>query len=484
MTPFDLLVIGGGITGVGIARLAAHNGISSVLLERGDLASGASSASSHMLHGGLRYLEHGHFELVREALTERAVVTRMAPALAMPQRFMVPLYRGDRLAPWKLRAGLQLYDWLAGPASLARHSMVRPREALELEPDLVSEGLRGAGLYSDAVMDDARLAIAVARDAAAHGASLHTYTEVKGARPAEGDAFEVVAADRLAGGERSFRARAIIVAAGPWVDDVRGRLSRSLRPGAPEPEPLLRPSRGVHLIYPRLTRGHALLLTARADGRVFFVIPFGNRSLVGTTEVEVPSPPPPSAFRPSLEEIRYLRSELQRALPVLGGAPPLALASGVRPLLRGDSEVGSASREHRVIEEDGIVTVAGGKYTTFRVMVHDALRRIQRRLGREGQPIKDPVEPLPPPLAPGATLERIAEFAVDEEFARRVVDVIRRRTTLWLEIDRGRVAAPRIAAVMASKLGWSPERAHEEFQSYDTALWEEESLIQRAREDR
>jgi glycerol-3-phosphate dehydrogenase len=281
-----------------------------------------------------------------------------------------------------------------------------------------------------------------------------------------------------------FRARAIIIAAGPWADAVRGLLRRSLKPGSPEPEPLLRPSRGIHLVYPRLTHGHALLLTARSDGRVFFVIPFGERSLVGTTEVEVPSPPPPSAFRPDLDEIRYLRSELKRALPKLGGAPPFALAAGVRPLLRAEAEVGSATREHRVIEEDGIVTVAGGKYTTFRRMAADALRRIQRRLGREGRPICDPVEPLPRPLAPGATLERIAEFAVEEEHARRVVDVVRRRTTLWLETDRGRVAAPRIAAVMAQKLGWSAERAHDEFQSYDTTLWEEESLLERAREDR
>jgi glycerol-3-phosphate dehydrogenase len=483
VTPYDLVVIGGGITGLGVARLAARNGYSCALVERGDLASGTSSGSSHMLHGGLRYLEHGRFSLVRESLWERAVLMRMAPAVARPGRFLVPLYRGDRLSPWRLRAGLTLYDWFAGPTALAPRAMLRPREALALEPDLSPGGLRGGGLYSDAIMDDARLAIAVARDAAGRGAEIHPHTEMIAARPAEGTSFLLVAADRIAGGERVFTTRAIVNAAGPWADEVRALLLRSLRPGSPEPAPLLRPSRGVHLVYPELTRGHALLLIARSDGRVFFVVPFAGHSLVGTTEVEVSSPPPPGAWRPSLEEVRYLRAELRRALPAHAHTPPLAVTSGLRPLLRSEADVGSASREHRVIEDDGVITIAGGKYTTFRVMAREALESVQRRLGRQGRPLHDPIEPLPAPLPPGVSLERVAEFAVDEEFARRVQDVVRRRTTLWLEPDRGRVAATRIAAVMARKLGWSPERAREEFQSYDAALWEEESLLQRARED-
>jgi glycerol-3-phosphate dehydrogenase len=351
-----------------------------------------------------------------------------------------------------------------------------------MEPDLSHQGLRGAGLYSDAVMDDARLAIAVARDAAAHGAAIHPYTEVTGARPTENGCIEVLAVDRLEGGQSTFLGRAVVNAAGPWVDEVRSLLFRSLEPGALEPPPLLRPSRGTHLVFPRLTRGHGLLVFARADGRVFFVVPLGDHSLVGTTEVEVVSPPPPGAFRPSLEEIRYLRAELRRVLPRLAGIPPLALISGLRPLLSSDGEVGSASREHRVIEEGNVLTVAGGKYTTFRRMARDVLERIQRRSGHQGRTLQDPLEPLPMPVAAGSSLERVAEFAVEHEFARRVVDVIRRRTRLWLEPDRGRVAAPRIAAAMAHRLGWSAERARAEFQSYDAALWEEESLLQRARE--
>ena len=477
--PLDVAVIGGGITGLGIARLAARNGLKVAVLERGDLASGTSSASSHMLHGGLRYLEHGRFALVRESLAERLAVSRMAPSLTSPQRFLVPLYRGDRLHPWMLGLGLTAYDRLAGKRGLAPHATVRPPEALALEPDLARAGLRGAGLYSDVVMDDARLAVAVARDAAAHGAEIHTYTEVRAARPAGDGTIELLAIDRVDGVERSVTARLVVNAAGPWADDVRRTLARSLVPGSADPDPLLRPSRGVHLVYPALTRRHGLLAVARSDGRVFFVVPFGAHCLVGTTEAETASPPPPAAWRPKLEEVRYLREELARVLPGIARTPPLAVMSGLRPLLRSDSAVGEASREHRVFEERGIITVAGGKYTTFRVMARDTLECITKKLGVYGRPIADAQDPLPAPLAPGVDLDRLAEFAVEHEFARRVEDVVRRRSRLWLEPDRGRVAATRIAAVMGKRLGWSTERGRQEFQSYDAQLWEEDALIQR-----
>jgi glycerol-3-phosphate dehydrogenase len=477
---WDLVVIGGGINGLGIARLAARNGYSCAVLERGDLASGTSSASSHMLHGGIRYLEHGRFSLVRESLNERSAVSHMAPGLVRPQRFLVPLYRGDRVGPWKLRAGLQMYDWFAGPAALGAHVMARRAEALALEPNIAEDGLLGAGVYSDAVMDDARIAVAVARDAAGHGAAIHTYTEATAARPADGG-IDVHATDRLDGSRQVFRGRLVVNAAGPWLDSVRLMLSRSLEPGLPDPPTLLRPSRGVHLVYPRLTQGHALLLFARADGRVFFLVPFGDRSLVGTTEVEVASPPSPSAFKPSVEEIRYLRAELRRVLPGHAGVPPLAVFSGIRPLLGSDDEVGSASREHQVIETGNTLTVAGGKYTTFRVVARDVVARVQRRFGHQGRPLTDSSDPLPTSIAPEAPLERVATFAVEHEFARRVEDIVRRRTRLWLEPDRGRVAAARIAAAMAAPLGWSAERTRAEFQSYDAVVWDEESLLKRAR---
>jgi glycerol-3-phosphate dehydrogenase len=482
VTPLDLVVVGGGITGLGVARLAARNGLTVAVLERGDLASGASSASSHMLHGGLRYLEHGRLGLVRESLHERGEVSRLAPGLARPVRFILPLYRGDRRPPWMVSTGLLLYDLLAGPRALSRRASVRAREAIALEPELEPTGLLGAALYSDVVMDDARLAIAVARDAAAHGAAIHTWTEVIGARPS-GEHVEVMARDTFTGGERRLTARAVVNAAGPWVDEVRRRLVCSLTPGVPDPAPLMRPSRGVHLVFPPLTNGHGVLLTARADGRVFFIIPLQGQSLVGTTEVEVASPPGPEDLRPGLDEIRYLRAELARALPRPARLPVLAVTGGIRPLLAAGGAVGEASREHRVLADGPIVTVAGGKYTTFRVMARDTLARLAARLGREGRPIHDPVEPLPRPLGPDHPVERLAEFAADQEFARRVEDVVRRRTGLWLTPDRGRVAAAEVAAVLARRLGWDEARRRSELQRYHDALADEERLLRRAWEE-
>ena len=483
MAPFDLLVIGGGITGTAVARLAARNGWSVALLERADLAAGASSNTSHMLHGGLRYLEHGQFSLVREALHERGTVSKLAPELARPTRFLIPFYRRERRPRWMVRLGLGLYDAFAGRANLAPHTVVSAREALALEPDLEPKGLLGAGLYSDAVMDDARLTVAVARDAALHGAAIHTYTDMQGARPIDGGLIEVLSRDVISGEERRFVARVIVNAAGSWVDRVRTRLSRSLAPGSPDPAPVLRPSRGVHLVLPPVTRGHGLLLFAPEDGRVFFTVPFGGATLVGTTEVEVPSPPGASDYGPTVEEVRYLRAAIGRALPGREESPVLAVTSGVRPLLAGDQDVGGASREHRVFEDGPVISIAGGKYTTFRVMARHAFERAAVRLGRAGKRMRDPLDPLPRPLGDTHDVEPLAEFAVDSEFARRIDDVVRRRTHLWLTPDRGRVAAPRIAAVLARKLGWSDEQQREELEIFHGVLNDEERLLIHARKE-
>ncbi len=481
MRPLDLAVIGGGITGLAVARLAARNGLAVELLERADLASGASSATSHMLHGGLRYLEHGRLRLVREGLRERAAVSRLSPALVQPVRFLVPVYRGGRLPAWMLRVGLGLYDALAAGSSFERHAWLDARAVRAAEPALAVEGLQGAGRYVDGVMDDARLAVAVARDAAAHGAAIHTWTEVTGAGRAAGGGLEIHTRDRLGGEERTRVARVAVVAAGPWSDEVRARLAAGLEPSAPPPAPLLRPSRGIHLVYAALTASHALLLLAGTDGRPFFVVPFAGHALVGTTEVEVPSPPPAEAFRPALEEVRYLRAELARALPASAGLRPLAVYAGVRPLLGGGHAVGRASREHRALARGPLVIIAGGKYTTFRAMARDALALVARRLGRDPRTLRDESSPLPEPLETADPVA-LAEHAAHVEFARRLEDVLRRRTRLWLEPDRGRAAAPAVAAALARALGWSEARTREETEDYETHLRDEEALLARAME--
>ncbi len=474
----DLAIVGGGITGAGVASLAARRGLSVTLLEARDLMSGASSASSHMLHGGLRYLEHGHLGLVREALRERAAVSNMAPALCRPARFLVPLYRGDRIGPFALRAGLAAYDFLAGRARFAPHQMLAPREALALEPGLAARGLIGAGAYSDVVMDDAQLGVAVARDAARHGATVRTWTEVTHARR-DGAWVRLGVRDALTGGEDAVTARSVVIAAGPWTDEVRARLVPGLDPLAPPPRPALRPTRGTHLVYPALTAGRGLVLISRADGRVFFVVPFGAHSLVGTTEVEVPSPPRPESFRPDPEELAYLREGVARVLPESAGVRPIAVTSGLRPLVRAEGEAGGLSREHAVLEDSGVFAIAGGKYTTFRVMAADALARVLARLGYPPPSAPPSHGPLPAPPADDAPLEQRVDWAVGEAFARRLEDVMRRRSALWLEPDRGRRAAPLVAARMAAALGWSEDRVRREVAEWDVGVNEEERLMDR-----
>lgn len=479
----DLVVVGGGIVGLGVARLAARNGFSVAVVERADLASGASSASSHMLHGGLRYLEHGHLSLVREALRERMQVSRMAPDLTRPARFVVPFYRGDRRPGWMVRLGLTLYDMLAGERRLSPHGAASARDTAALEPDLNEQGLLGSGLYSDVVMDDGRLAVAVAMDAARHGAVIHTWTEATGARPEPDGTLTLVARDRLEHRELRLSGRVIVNACGAWADRVRRDLLCALRPGSPDPAPLLRPSRGVHLVFPALTRGHGITSFAPADGRVVFVVPFGEYSLVGTTEVEVETPLTPDAWHASVAEVRYLRGVVARLLPSHAGDPALAITSGLRPLLAAERGVGSAPREHRVIEDDALLTIVGGKYTTFRVMARDVLARAWERLGRAGTTMRDPVEPLPAWPAGLTTPEAIAEFAATQAFARRTEDVIRRRSQLWLAPDRGRISAPIVAAMLAHRFGWGTPRVDEELRHFHTRLDREERLLAEAGEN-
>lgn len=475
----DLVILGGGITGLGIARMAARAGWPVTVIERDDLATGATGATSHMLHGGLRYLEHGRFSLVREALSERIAVSRLAPTLSHPVRFMVPVRRGDRVGPWRLRAGLSLYDMLAGRTALSPHMMADARQARSLEPALDGEGLRGAGLYSDVVMDDTRLAIAVARDAAAHGAEILTRTELVAARPDGSTGRQLIEARRREpGGPIMLRARLVVNATGAWADRTRATVLGMLQPGASDPPRLLRPSRGTHLVYPALTRRHGLV-TIAGDGRVLFVVPFAGRSLVGTTEVETASPPTDAQRRPSADEIRYLATEVSRILPAASRMHPVAVYGGVRPLLSAVEGVGKASREHRIVEDGALLTIVGGKYTTFRVMARDLVVRAATILQKEVVPRDEPLDPLPVYAADGPDHEAFAEHAITHEWARTLEDLIRRRSARWLADDRGLQAARRMAPVLGRHFGWDTAREKDEIERFEASVRDELLMLDR-----
>jgi glycerol-3-phosphate dehydrogenase len=365
--PVDVLIIGGGIVGAGIARDAAMRGLRVALLEQGDFAGGTSSKTSKLIHGGLRYLEHGRLRLVRESLRERRVLRTIAPALVRPLPLLLPVYEGDARPAWQVNVGLWLYDLLAGDAALRRHRVVSSRRALALEPGLRMEGLRAAGLYADCQMDDARLCLANVLQAASFGALCLNYVRVRALlKSAAGKVCGAAAEDVLTGRTLEVAARAVINAAGPWGDDVR-RLSDPSAPGR------LAPTKGIHLLLPRLAE-QGLFAQARADGRMLFLLPWGEHTLVGTTEGPVDGPL--EALTATADEVGYLLGEVNRVLPGshVGEEDVIATFAGARPLLAFSGPATRASREHRIEVDDAeLISAMGGKYTTYRVQARQVV---------------------------------------------------------------------------------------------------------------
>jgi glycerol-3-phosphate dehydrogenase len=387
-TPADLIVIGGGITGTGIARDAALRGLRTVLLEQRDLACGTSGRSSRLVHGGLRYLEHGDFKLVFEALRERAILQQIAPHLVRPLSFVFPLHQGDRLPLWKLAAGMWLYDLLALFRNVRRHQMLGKRALLEREPALRTAGLKGAARYFDAQCDDARLVVATARSARAAGAAIRTWTTVTGFLREGGRVTGVVAHDVESGTDAELRAAVVVNATGPWVDAVR-RLEQD---GAVTP--LLRRTKGAHVVVPRARIGHTEGITflSPLDGRVMFVLPWGDWSYIGTTDTDTAESPDAVAVTP--EDVRYLLRSANSRFPSarLSEDDVIATWAGLRPLIDGSARAADAvSREHAIVDgPGGVLTVAGGKLTTYRAMAAEVVDRIVQRIpprdGRPGRP--------------------------------------------------------------------------------------------------
>jgi glycerol-3-phosphate dehydrogenase len=372
---FDLLILGGGITGAGVALDAATRGLRVALIDKGDFAGGTSSVSSKLVHGGLRYLEHGAFGLVYEAMQERRRLLHNAPHLVWPLRFIIPLRRGSRVPAWKWRLGLTLYDALAGRHNLQRsRSLGLPalrREVSGLRPD----GLVGGASYHDAQMDDARLCIEVLQTAARHGAVVANYVEAVAFVQTPGAIRGVRAVDHVGGQECTIRARQVVNATGPWVDAVC-RLAGEQR------GPLLQPTKGVHVVVPDLGLPAAFLLLHPADGRVLFVIPWLGKTLIGTTDTLTAVEP--DALQVLPEEITYLLDAFHHyfALP-LGPGEVLGSFVGLRPLIRArPGQPSSLSREFRIFESSGLISVAGGKYTTYRHMAEVVTDAVTRRLGR------------------------------------------------------------------------------------------------------
>jgi len=485
-TPWDLVVIGGGATGLGVALDAAARGFSVALVEADDFAKGTSSRATKLVHGGVRYLAQGNVALVREALRERATLLRNAPHLAQPLSFVLPVYgaRGRWFDRWFYGAGLALYDGLAGGAGLGGTRLLGHDATLALAPGLRADGLAGGVVYRDGQFDDARLAVALARTAIERGAAVVNRCAAVALEHEAGHVTGVIVEDRETGARHALHTRCVVNATGVWVDTVR-RMDQTAE------RDLVALSQGVHLVVDRsfLPGDHAILVPRTADGRVLFAVPWMGRTLLGTTDTtrdDIAAEPAP--FR---EEVDFVLREAGRHL---AKAPTRAdvrsVWVGLRPLVRPSDEADtkSISREHTVlVGRSGLVTVTGGKWTTYRAMAEDVLARCvsagligdrqagaTRNLPVVGAPSSATrsmgeapglhlygteaatVRALPgaaTEIAPGVT-EAMVRFAVRHEYARTVEDVLARRSRLlFLDARAAAGEAPRVAEIVAEELG-------------------------------
>jgi glycerol-3-phosphate dehydrogenase len=387
---FDLLVIGGGITGCGIAREAALRGLSVALVEKSDFASGTSSRSSRLIHGGVRYLEHGQIHLVFESSAERRGLLRLAPHLVRPLAFTWPVYDGARISRWKLDIGLTVYDALALFRNVKRHRRLSRTGVLGREPGLAPGGLRGGALYYDASTNDARLTLANAVGAAESGAIVLNHARTGALLVRDGRVYGARVEDVLSDKSVDVRAAVVVNATGPWSDDVRALdpLNDSRSGGK-----AIQGSKGTHIAIPRERIGNhdALTLLSPVDGRVMFVLPDGDFAIVGTTDTFTMSSP--DDVRASVEDVTYLLATANAFFPAarLTRGDVVAAWAGIRPLLpAGGDTPGAASREHAVtVSASGLVSISGGKLTTYRVMAADVLRVAGRTLGRSRNGVRN-----------------------------------------------------------------------------------------------
>ncbi len=521
---YDLLIVGGGIVGCGCARDAAMRGLSVCLVDQNDIAFGTSSRSSKLVHGGLRYLEQGEFSLVFEAVTERRVLMDIAPHLVNPLGFLFPVYKKSRRGVFTVNLGMWLYDGLSLFRTPRIHRNLSSKDVAKEEPALTQVDLKGAPLYYDCATDDARLTLENAMDAARMGAEIRTWTRVVGfTRDTTGRVTGATVRDELSGVESVIDARAVINATGPWTDATRGIGKTHAH--------VLRPTKGVHIVVDRarLPVTNAVVCFHPTDGRVLFAIPWGDRTYVGTTDTDWSGDP--ALVAADAADVGYLLAAANSYFPAakLVTDDVIATWAGLRPLIAQDGKASSVSREHEVIvDPDGLITVAGGKLTTYRKMAKDvvdravALLRLTAGLAHELREAHTARNPLPgavgwpedddqarveaairaagpadeatarlfavtygtrgtdvaarmlanpalaAPLVAGRP-ERLAQvdWAVDMELAKTVTDVMVRRTQLYFrDHDQGLAAVELVAARMAEKLGWDDARRAREVSAY------------------
>lgn len=492
---YDLVIIGGGATGLGVALDAAARGFSVALVESHDFAKGTSSRATKLVHGGVRYLAQGNIALVREALHERTTLMNNAPHLAQPLAFVMPSYRCWE-SPF-YGVGLKMYDALAGRAGLGSTEFLGAVRTLECLPTVRSQGLKGGVKYWDGQFDDARLALALARTAASRGAVLVNYCAARELVHEQGRVSGVVCEDTETGHRFTLHARCVVNATGVWVDALRQQDGEAVQRPV---KPIVAPSQGVHVVVDRefLASDHALMVPKTADGRVLFAVPWLGKVILGTTDS--PRHDLEREPEPFPEEMAFILRESARYLsraPTPGDIRSIWV--GLRPLVKPQDDDGnntkSLSREHTVLaSRSGLITVTGGKWTTYRAMAEDVLQKCFTSGLLEARPggvttrlplVGTPEEPVRHRMCdaqgwhsygaeagfvrqlPGAgrdlgggLTEAMVRFAARYEYARTVEDVLARRwRMLFLDAHRAAQMAHAVAEVLQQETGCDPQLA-------------------------
>jgi len=477
---FDVLVIGGGINGCGVARDASMRGLKVLLVERDDLASGTSGRSSRLIHGGIRYLEQGRLHLVYESIRERQILLRIAPHLVKPLAFTWPIYRGARVGKLKLSAGLFVYQLMARGRSRP-HLTLDAAETIEREPSLKNAGLAGGAVYYDACTDDARLTVANAVAAKQNGAAVTTHTSVTELLFENGKAIGAVLKPKYSGERYEIRTRVVVNTTGVWANAFGGGAGGRRHRG----------SKGVHIALPRDRVGNrdALTLISPIDGRVMFCLPAGPQTIIGTTDTWTEEPPETVHAAPS--DVDYLlgsanayfdraRLTTDDVVSAWAGIRPLAIGTGTNP--------SAASREHSIVADNsGVINVTGGKLTTYRSMAAEVVDLVQRSMGQKREPAPTDSVMLPgsdradkiaqlqledaalaTPLVEGLPYTRShLVYGVREELALTLSDLLIRRSHLAFETrDHGVSVAAPAAEIVAPLLGWTAEMKSAHIQQY------------------
>ncbi len=526
--PFDLIVIGAGINGAGIARDATLRGLSVLLVDKGDVGAGTTSRSTRLVHGGLRYLEHFEVPLVRESLRERETLLHIAPHLVHPLSFLLPIYEEHKRRPVLIRAGMMAYDALSLDKSLERHRMLSRDEALRREPGLRADGLRGAAAYYDAqAAYPERLALENALDARRLGAVVLPYMRVTGLERVHDRVVGVTLHDELHGAEHRARGALVVNAAGPWVDEILGEDGGR----AGSASRLIGGTKGSHLVvepFPGAPR-EAVYAEAVGDGRPYFVVPWNGLYLIGTTDTRYDGDL--DAVAATDDEIAYLIEETNRLIPGAALAPEQVLYTyaGVRPLPAApDGDEAAITRSHVVHDHarrevpeaerlEGLVSIVGGKITTYRQLAQETVDLAVRKLGRKADKCRTHQLPLPGGTAypfdgfrerfrvtsglPAETADRLLRiygtraaealdfadgapelrepfdpdtgalgvevvFSLRTELAETLADVVQRRTLVGYGAHAGLRAVDAAAEIAVRHLGWSDERAAQEAEAF------------------